>query len=59
MSKNWSWKGTGPSKDKKFACSDNPGQNISNKMVYSRKTGQEKETLVSVFACFLTAIRKV
>ena len=52
MSKNWSWKGTGPSKYKKFACSDNPGQNIWNKM-------EEKKSLVSVFACFLTAIHKV
>ena len=26
MSKNWSLKRTGPSKDQKFASSDNPGQ---------------------------------
>ena len=32
MSKKWSWKGTGPSKDQKFACTDNPRQNIWNKM---------------------------
>ena len=32
MSKNWSWKGTVPSKDQKFTYSDNPGQNIWNKM---------------------------
>ena len=32
MSKNWSWKGTEPSKDKKCACSDNPGQNNWNKI---------------------------
>ena len=32
MLKKWSWKGTRPSKDQKFVCSDNPGQNISNKM---------------------------
>ena len=31
MSNNWSWKGTGPSKDQNFACSDNPGKNILNK----------------------------
>ena len=31
MSKK-SWKGTGPSKDKIFACSDSPGQNVWNKM---------------------------
>ena len=29
---NWSWKRTGLSKDQKFLCSDNPGQNIWNKM---------------------------
>ena len=59
MFKKWSWKGTGPSKDQKFACSDNPGQNIWTKLEKSSKTGQEKESLVSAFACFLTAICKV
>ena len=37
----------------------NPGQNIWNKMEWSSKTGQEKNSLVSAFACFLTAIGKV
>ena len=37
----------------------NPEQNIWNKMEWSSKTGQEKKSLVSVFACFLTAIGKV
>ena len=32
MSKNWSWKGTGPSNDQKFSCLDNLGENIWNKM---------------------------
>ena len=32
MSKNWSWKRTGLSKDQRFACSDNPRQNISKKV---------------------------
>ena len=32
MSKNWSWKGTEPSNDKKFACSDNSGQTIWDKI---------------------------
>ena len=36
-----------------------PGQNIWNKMEQPVKTGQEKKSLVSVFACFLTAIGKV
>ena len=31
MSKNRSWKGTGPSKDQKFACSDNAGQIFGTK----------------------------
>ena len=59
MSKNWSWKGTRPRKDQNFACSDNPGQSIWRKMEKSIKNGQEKKSLVSVFACFLTVIRKV
>ena len=37
----------------------NPGLNIWNKLEFSSKTGQEKKSLVSIFACFLTAIRKV
>ena len=32
MLKSLSWKGTGPSQDQKIACSDNPGQNIWNKI---------------------------
>ena len=42
MSKNWSWKEAGPRKDQNLACSDNPGQDIWNKMEQSSKTGQEK-----------------
>ena len=37
----------------------NPGQNIWHKIEKSRKTGQEKKSLISNFACFLTAIAKV
>ena len=37
----------------------NPGQNIWNKIEKSSKTGQEKESLISTFAWFLTAIAKV
>ena len=59
MSKNWSWKGTGLSLNKKCACSDNPGQNIWNKIEKTCKTCQEKNSLVLTFACFLTAITKV
>ena len=33
MSQNWNWKETGPSKDKKLSCSDNPGQKFWTKMV--------------------------
>ena len=32
MTKNMSWEGTWPSKGQKCACSDNPGQNIWNKI---------------------------
>ena len=37
----------------------NPGQNIRNKIEKSGKTGQDEKSLVSTFACFLTAIAKV
>ena len=59
MSKSWGWKGTGPSQDQKFACSDNPGQNDLEQNGVSSKSGQENKSLVCVFACFLTAICKV
>ena len=58
MSKNWSWKGTELTMDKKFACSDNPGQNTWNKLVQSSKTGQEQKILVSVFVVFLMSKSK-
>ena len=32
MSRHQGWKETGPSQDQIFACSDNPEQNIWNKM---------------------------
>ena len=44
---------------KMFVCSHNPGQNISNKIEKSSKTGQDKKSLISTFACSLTAIAKV
>ena len=37
----------------------NPGQNIWSKIEKSSKTGQIKKSLISTFACFLTAIVKV
>ena len=37
----------------------NPGQNIWNKIKKSSKTGQDKKSLISTLACFLTAIAKV
>ena len=37
----------------------NPGQDIWNKIEKSSKTGQDKKSLISNFACFLTAIAKV
>ena len=53
------WKKTGLIWDQNFAGSDNPGQNIWNKMEKTIKTGQEKKSLVSFFACLLIAISKV
>ena len=37
----------------------NPGQNMWNKIEKSSKTGQVKKSLISTFACFLSAIAKV
>ena len=37
----------------------NPGQNIWSKIEKSSKTGQDKKSLISTFACFLTATAKV
>ena len=37
----------------------NPGQNIWNDIEKSIKTGQDKESLISTFACFSSAIVKV
>ena len=48
-----------------FFCSQtfkqtyNPGQNIWSKLEKSSKIGQKKESLITTFACFLTAIAKV
>ena len=40
-------------------CFYNPEQNIWNKEEKSSKTGHHKKSLISTFACFLTAIAKV
>ena len=37
----------------------NPGQNIWNKIEKYSKIGQDKKSLTSTFACFLTDIAKV
>ena len=42
-----------------FKLIDNPGQNIWNKIEKSSKTGQDKKSLISTFACVLTATAKV
>ena len=42
-----------------FVCLDNPGPDIWNRLEKSNKTGQEKKSLISTFACFLTVIVKV
>ena len=59
MLKNWSFKETRPSYGQRFACSDNLWQNILNKIEKSSKIGENKKSLISAFACFLTAIAKV
>ena len=50
MSKNESLKMIGSSYDQRFVWSDIPGQSISNKIEKSSKTGQDKKSLISVFA---------
>ena len=40
-------------------CVYNPAQNIWNKIEKSNKTGQDKKSLTSTFACFLTATATV
>ena len=59
MKKKRILKETWSSYDQKFACSDNPGQNIWNKIEKSCKIGYYKKGLISAFVCFLTAIAKV
>ena len=43
MSKTWRFKETGTSHDNIYACSDNSGQNIWNKLEKSSKIGQDKK----------------
>ena len=51
ISRNWSWKGTGPSKDLKFACSDNPGQNIGTEWSNPVKLDRKRKVWY-LFLCF-------
>ena len=37
----------------------NPGKNIWNKIEKSSKIGQDKKSLISTFACFLTVTAKL
>ena len=59
MSKNSSVKETGPSYGQKFACSDNPWQNILQKAKKYNQIGPELKNVIFNFACFLTAIVNV
>ena len=59
MSKSSSVKETGPSSGQNFVCSDNPGQNIWSKIKKYSKIEQDFQSLISNFACFLTAIVNV
>ena len=52
-------KETGPGNDPKFFCSEIPRQNIFNKIEKSTNTGQEKKSLISTFAFFLTPTAEV
>ena len=46
---------TGTSWVQKSVSSDNLGQDIFNEIEKSSKTGQDKKSLISPFACVLTA----
>ena len=59
MSENLGFKETGPSQDQNFVWSDNPSKDIWNKINKSFKTQQDRKSLISTFASFLTAIAKV
>ena len=59
MSKNSSVKETGPSYGQIFVCSDNPGQNIWQKVKKYSKIGQDLKNVIYNFACFLTAVVNV
>ena len=59
MSKNSCLKETGLRYGQIFVCSDNPGQNIWQKVKKSSKIGQGFKNLLSNFACILRAIAKV
>ena len=43
----------------KFVALDNSEQNIWNKLEKSSQIGQEKKSLMSTFACFLTGLATV
>ena len=43
---------TGPNYDQNIVCTDNPGQNIWDKIEKFTKTGQEKKSLISAFVYF-------
>ena len=59
MSKNSSSKETGLSYGQKFVYSDNPRQNIWQKVKKSSKIGQDFKTFLPNFECFLRDIVKV
>ena len=44
--------------DQTFACSDNPGQNIWNKMEKSNKTGMAKKNLITLLRVFELLLSK-
>ena len=52
-------KETGPSYGQKFVCSDNPGQNIWQRVKKYSKIGQDLKNVIYNFACFLTAVVNV
>ena len=52
MSKNSSVKETGPSYGQKFLCSDNPGQNIWQKVRKYTIIGQDHKKVISSLRVF-------
>ena len=58
IKKKWRLKETGQGSDQNFVCSDNPRQDIWNKIEKSSKSGKDKKSWISTSVCFLAVTPK-